>query len=56
MERDKEVINREAIQRQTEEFLAKGGQIERAPIKRVSPKGMKWISRRGRDFTGWKKL
>ena len=56
MTQDKEVTSREAIEQQTQQFLAKGGQIERLPTKRKAPKNKKWISRRGMDFTQWEKL
>ena len=49
-------VTSETLARDTEAFLAKGGQIERLPTKRVAPKNKKWIARRGRDYTPWEKL
>ena len=49
-------ISSEDIERQTREFLAKGGKIERLKTKRVAPKNLKWIARHGMDYTPWEKL
>lgn len=56
MDKDKEVIDREAIERQTQEFLARGGQIEKLPTKRKVPRSKRWIAKRGMDYTPWQKL
>ena len=56
MGRDRDVIDSEAINRQTQEFLAKGGQIKKLPSKRVAPKSKKYLAQRGMDFTPWRKL
>ena len=50
------VITSEDIERQTREFLAKGGQIEKLPSKRKAPRHLKWIADHGMDFTPWEKL
>lgn len=55
MTQDKDVTSAD-IERHTAEFLAKGGQIERLPKKRKSRRSMKWIARRGMDYTPWRKL
>lgn len=49
-------ITSEDIERQTREFLANGGKIEKLPTKRKAPKNMKWIARHGMDYTPWEKL
>ena len=55
MKKDREV-SRSDIERQTQEFLDKGGQIERVPGKRKSRRNLKWIAKRGHDYTPWRKL
>jgi hypothetical protein len=54
MSKDRDV-SRSDIERQTQEFLAKGGQIQQVPSKRRSRRSMKWIARRGHDYTPWRK-
>jgi len=48
--------DRERIARQTEAFLASGGQIEVVEIKRVFPDHMAWIAERGMDYSTWDEI
>ena len=48
--------DRERIARQTEAFLASGGQIEVVSGRRVFPAHMAWIARRGMDYSTWDEI
>jgi len=47
---------REEIANQTKEFLARGGQVEVVPAKRVCPKHLKWMAERGLDYSTWDEI
>ena len=47
---------RERIAREVAAFLSRGGQIEEVESKRVSPDHMKWIARRGMDYSTWDEI
>ena len=44
---------RKAIAKQTEEYLARGGVIEKVPRVIFCPASMPWARRRGWDYTPW---
>ena len=47
---------REEIERQTKDFLARGGSVEVIPTERVCPKRMEWAARRGMDYSVWDEI
>jgi len=46
---------REEIAKQTEEYLAAGGEIEVIPPVRFCPKSMGWARERGLDWMPWER-
>ena len=48
--------DRQRIARDVEAFLASGGKIEVVESRRVVPKHMQWIARRGMDYQVWDEI
>ena len=48
--------DRQRIARDVEAFLASGGKIEVIESRRVVPDHMKWIARRGMDYSTWDEI
>ena len=47
---------RKKLSDDVDQFLREGGQIESVEPKRVCPEHMKWIAKRGMDYSTWDEI